>query len=88
MNDPFVIEQTKALAARPDVMSSATTDGRIKALYRVVLARLPALAEVQAATRFLAAVDPGRADPGRSQLTRWEQLAQVLLMTNELMFVD
>jgi hypothetical protein len=88
MNAPFVIEQAKALAARSDIMSAATTDARIAALYRVVLARPPAPAEVQAATRFLAPVDPARADPGRSQLTRWEQLAQVLLMTNELMFVD
>ena len=89
MNAPFVIEQARALAARPDVAAAPTTEGRIAALYRVVLARPPAPAEVQAAARFL--TEPGQPNSavhGHSQLSRWEQLAQVLLMTNELLFVD
>ena len=88
MNAPFVVEQAKALASRPDVAAAATTDERIAALYRVVLARSPAPSEVAAAVRFLAPADPTLAGPGHSQLSRWEQLAQVLLMTNELLFVD
>ena len=55
MNAPFVIEQARALAARPEVASVPTTDERIAALYRVVLARSPAPAEVEAAARFLTA---------------------------------
>ena len=88
MNAPFVVEQAKALASRPDVAAASTTDLRIAALYRVVLARPPAPAELQAAVRFLALVDPVRAESGHSQLSRWEQLAQVLLMTNDFLFVD
>ncbi len=58
MNAPFVIEQAKALAARPEVAAAPTTEARIAALYRAVLARSPAPAEVQAAARFLAPADP------------------------------
>ena len=61
MNAPFVIEQAKALAARPDVAGAPTTEGRIAALFRAVLVRSPAPAEVQAAARFVA--ESGRASP-------------------------
>jgi hypothetical protein len=88
MNAPFVVEQAKALAARPDVTGATTTDERIAALYRAVLARSPAASEVQAAARFLTPANSPQGVAGRSQLSRWEQLAQVLLMTNELLFVD
>jgi hypothetical protein len=88
MNSPFVIEQAKALAARPEVTGQATGVGRIAALYRLALARSPAPAELQAASRFLASPDPASSQALRSQLSRWQQLAQVLLMTNELLFVD
>jgi hypothetical protein len=88
MNAPFVIEQAKAVASRPDVALATSTEERIDALYRVVLARAPSVSEVHAAVRFLTSADPARGDSGHSQLSRGEQLAQVLLMTNELMFVD
>ena len=88
MNAPFVIEQARALAARPDVVGAPTTEGRIAALYQVVLDRSPAPAEVQAAARFLTAPGSRNAGTTHSQISRWEQLAQVLLMANELLFVD
>jgi hypothetical protein len=88
MNAPFVIEQAKALAARPEVAGVPSSEARIAALYRAVLARPPAPAEVQAAARFVAPADPGARESGHSHLSRWEQLAQVLLMANELLFVD
>jgi hypothetical protein len=88
MNAPFVIEQAKALAARPGAAGAATAEGRIAALYRAAMGRAPAPAEAAAAARFLSADGalPGGAEPSR--LSRWEQLAQVLLMTNEFLFVD
>ena len=88
MNAPFVIEQAKALAARPDVAGAPTTEARIAALYRAVLARpaCPGRDPGRRALRRRAAEPPG--ESGHSQLSRWEQLAQVLLMTNEFLFVD
>jgi hypothetical protein len=88
MNAPFVAEQARALASRPDVAAGQATADRVAALYRAVLARSPAPGEVVAAVRFLTPAGSPGSRPGQSQLSRWEQLAQVLLMTNELMFVD
>jgi hypothetical protein len=81
MNSPFMSEQAKALAARTDKL---TGDARVRELYRLVFARNPDASEIQVGLRFL------EAPPGseRSQLTPWQQYAQVLLMTNEVMFVD
>jgi hypothetical protein len=80
LNAPFMIEQAKALAARPEVSGSA--EQRIAALYRLVLSRAPRPEEVQAALRFIQSSKAG------SQLNAWQQYAQVLLLTNEVMFVD
>ena len=82
MNSPFVVEQAKALAARAGDEPSAAR--RVAVLYRHVLCRDPDPAETQAALRFLNAEQVDK----ESKLTPWEQLAQVLLLTNEAMFVD
>ena len=55
MNSPLVIEQARALAARPEIATAPSPEARITALYRRVFARLPDQAELQAARRFLAA---------------------------------
>jgi Protein of unknown function (DUF1553)/Protein of unknown function (DUF1549)/Planctomycete cytochrome C len=88
MNAPFVIEQAKALAARADVSGANSAEGRVAALYRAVLARSPISAEVRAALRFLALPCPAPGAPDSSALSRFEELAQVLMMTNEFIFVD
>ena len=86
MNAPFVLEQATALAARPEVAGAAEPERRVAALHRLVLARPPAPAEVRLALKFIAQADQER--PGASRLSGWEQYAQVLLLTNEVMFVD
>ncbi len=83
-----MIEQAKALAARPEVAAAKSPDEKVEALYRRVFARRPDEAERQAATRFLAGASTPGATPAKSRLEPVEQLAQVLLMTNELFFVD
>jgi hypothetical protein len=110
MNAPFVIEQARALAARSEVAGASTTEGRIAAIYRAALGRMPTAVERRVATLFLAPSDRRteppptgrradssvgggsgpRPDPARASgtLSRWEQFAQVLLMTNEFLFVD
>ncbi len=88
MNAPFVIERATALAARSDNVAGPTTEVRIAALYRAVMARAPVPAELDAATRFLTPTDSHDTETRHPELSRWQQLAQVLLMTNELLFVD
>ena len=89
MNAPLVIEQAKTLAARPEIATGSSSEAKIRALYRRVFARPPDQAELEAALRFLTP-DQGtqNTSPTRSKLTPIEQLSQVLLMANELMFVD
>ena len=59
------------------------------ALYRQVLARSPDPGELQSAVAFLTPRPDRDKDPrNQSQLDPLQQFAQVLLMTNELMFVD
>jgi hypothetical protein len=89
MNSPLVIEQARALAGRPEIATAGSSDARIIALYHRVFARRPEALELQAAREFLA-LGPTSPMPAhdRSELNPTQQLAQVLLMTNELMFVD
>jgi hypothetical protein len=84
MNSPFVIEQAKALAARPEVAGESDVSRRVAAIYRLALGRAPTADECEMAGRFIAA--PLVA--GETRLTAWELLAQVLLCTNEFVFVD
>jgi hypothetical protein len=85
LNSPFMVEQAKALAARPAVAGAPSPEQRVAALYHLVLTRNPDPAEVRSALRFVAEVESA----GRgSQLSPWQQYAQVLLLTNEMMFVD
>jgi hypothetical protein len=85
MNSPFSIEQGQSLANRSDVGPVADRDSKIAAVYRAALARTPTSAELTVAQRFLEAA---AADPAGAQLSTWEQLAQMLLMTNEFAYVD
>jgi hypothetical protein len=83
LNSPFVIEQARSLSARSEVIAKETGANRVTVLYRIVYTREPDAEEQASCEEFLAAPP----DPG-STLQRWEQLAQILLCSNELMYVD
>ena len=83
MNSPFVIEQARSLAHRAEISDSKNCSDTIQALYRTVLQRSPDPAEVALGEKFL--TTPTSAD---SKLSPLEKYAQVLLLSNELMFVD
>jgi hypothetical protein len=88
MNSPFVIEQAKSLAARPELGGPIPAPESIKRLYRIVLARDPEPAELQAGLRFLLDAEINPPGPETSQLTAWQRYVQVVLLTNETLFVD
>jgi hypothetical protein len=81
LNSPFVAEQAKSLAARSEVKQAKTDSAKVTALYRAALGRNPTKAEAALALDFV--TSKNTADFGN-----WEQLAQVLLMSNEFAFVD
>jgi hypothetical protein len=76
--------------------SAQETAETVRGLYRRVLGRLPEADELALATAFIAEQSGGANTAGKAgskpggepQLSPWEQLSQVLLLTNEFMFVD
>jgi hypothetical protein len=84
MNSPFVVEQAQALAAGLPAGESLDDGQRIAALYRIVLQRVPSSEEDALGRQFIAAA---QADT-TAKLNPWEQYAQLLLLTNEVMYVD
>ena len=98
-NDPFVMQQACSLAASADFQLFETTRERIQYVYQQLFQRDPTPAEIELANRFLAAEesDVSRLENSTTTprtrgwlrpLQPWERFAQVLLMSDELMFVD
>ena len=83
LNSSFVQEQARALARSPEIPPSAGPADRVLRMYRQVLGRNPSEREARLALDFVTATPV----PG-SGLTHWEQLAQVLLVSNESVFLD
>ncbi len=84
MNSPFVIDRAKAL----EQLATATPGGEraaVDALYRQLFARLPSDSERQLGLAFLASAGGPAADV---KLSAWTQYAQLLLLTNEVAFID
>ncbi len=104
MNSPFLHEQARRLAASVRPGDSADPSAGIRGLYLRVLLREPDSDELAMAEMFLkrqagpppsssgSVVDSWRKAvvPSKSgeALSPWEQLAQVLLLTNEFMFEE
>ena len=84
MNSPFVVEQAQALAAALPQGESTNDGQRIAALYRAVLQRKPTSEEEAIGLEFVGATP----SEGEMKLNPWEQYAQLLLLTNEVMYVD
>ncbi len=104
MNSPFLHQQARRLSAAIGHDPSFDPTDDIRRLYRRVLARLPDADELALAADFLrreagpstpqldgwkqlmkGKIGGSLADP---PLSPWEQLAQVLLLTNEFMFME
>ncbi len=85
MNSPFVLEQVRQLMARPEIAGEGDPAKRVQSLYRLALARAAEPEELELALKFIQAPTAGQ---GASKLSAWQQYAQVLLSTNEFVFVD
>ena len=86
MNSPFVIEQARALAARPEISGACCDEEKISALYRLALHRQPDHDELGLGRDFVSSAS--RSPVEGDKLSVWEQYAQLLLLTNEVMYVD
>ena len=81
MNSPFMLDRARALAARLTDHVDNNAD-RIEFAYQLLYGRLPTSDETSVATDYLQ-----RPQPTDAKLTRLEQYCQVLLSSNEFMFV-
>lgn len=91
LNSPFVMEQASKLTESPSVQGLDCEAEQIRALFQRVYQRDPSENEHQWGLRFLRGVsaseDADETIP-KQPLTPMERYAQVLMMSNELMFVD
>ncbi|HSQ55488.1 MAG TPA: hypothetical protein VLM40_07060, partial [Gemmata sp.] len=74
--------QARTFASRVEKLGKTDAE-RITAAYRLAFGRKPGSRELELGERFLHL--PPRSD---DKLTRWQQYAQVLLASNELLYVD
>jgi hypothetical protein len=81
LNNPFMIAQARALAERLRSDPNATDERRIQHGYRLLFGRGPEKAETELGLEFLR-------KPGAPEMSRWEQYAQLLLASNEMLYVD
>jgi mono/diheme cytochrome c family protein len=96
MNSPFVVEQAKELARRPEIAACKTDEERIRAVYRIALSRAPSAKEIAVGLTYLRQPDTRTARlasvtdqvPALPGLAPFERYVQALLMTNEFCFVD
>ncbi len=85
LNSPFMIARARALAGR--VTSAARGDAAIVLAYRLALGRAPAPDELRLGRLYLAGWDDPDEGP-KNHLTRWQRYAQVLLGSNEFLYID
>jgi cytochrome c553 len=86
MNHPFIADRARAVVARLDARQVAEPAARVRQLFRVIYQREPTDAQRRAARRFL--ISASESPTPQRLLSPWEQLAQVMLLANELMFID
>ena len=83
MNSPFVIEQARGLAHRVEASGGSSCAEEIQTVYQILFQRPAAEPELVLGQKFLAT-----AASKDTKLSLLEKYAQVLLLSNELMFVD
>jgi len=84
LNDPFMQEQTRALASRLLATPDRTDEQRITQAYSLLYGRLPRPAELSLGGAFVRKHE-GTEDARRAA---WQEYCQVLLCANELIYVD
>lgn len=81
LNSPFVVAQAEALAARLTADPKESENQRIGRAYRLLFGREPEKDETKLGLQFLCKSGP-------AGMSRWEQYAQLLLVSNEMLYVD
>jgi hypothetical protein len=84
LNSPLAVEQAQALAGREEVAGNDVQ--RVTALYALLFGRPPTDDELDIGLRFVHAVEQDSS--ATVKILPWEQYAQLLLMSNEFVYID
>lgn len=87
LNSPFMIEQAKAFANRIQNQGGPKPEDQIQYAYMTAFGRPPNERELNIALRYLQIQDAEDVQ-SKNKLNRWERYAQVLLASNEFMYLD
>ena len=83
LNSPFVVEQAKAFAARLHAEEPDSDESRIERAFQLAYGRSPSDTEVEIGLAYL-----GSEQDPESKLTQWQSYAQILLGSNEFIYID
>jgi hypothetical protein len=91
LNSEFMLRNAKALAARLASMPETDNADRVRHAIQLLYGRPATDRDVQLGLDFLAAANSPagvQGGSGEDSVTKWEQYAQVLLSSNEFLYVD
>ncbi len=88
LNSTFLQQQVRELMKKSEIDLADNTAGKIQSLHRRLLAREARPEEIRLGEQFLASASEISGGTLTQPLSAWERYAQVLLLTNEFMFVD
>jgi hypothetical protein len=88
LNSSFVMGQACQMVNRPPFQRLDDETERIRYLYQLLYQRDPSPDEIRRGLRFLLAESASIDIKDERSLTTWERYGQVLLMSDELIFVD
>ena len=83
MNSKFVVESSKRMAA---LLPKGSPEARVRALFRRALSREPTPIELSKSKSFVLRSSSSKQDG--TSFSSWDALAQVMLMSNEFLYVD
>jgi hypothetical protein len=87
LNSPFMIEQAKAFAKRLKEEAGADTEARVRYAFNLAFSRPVGDVELKLAEQYLEGASH-ETEKDDNALNRWERYAQVLLGSNEFMYLD
>lgn len=87
LNSPFMIEQAKAFAKRLEKEGGEDTESKVRYAFTLAYGRPVTDDELSLAKRYLSLADENP-EQDKNVLNRWERYAQVLLGSNEFMYLD
>jgi hypothetical protein len=86
LNSPFMLNQAQAFAARLQKEAGDDAAARIRLAFQLAFSREPTDAELQLGVDYVSASDAE--DQPQNALSRWERYAQILLASNEFLYID